>query len=257
MAQPNEANASRETFIERLTRMFMNESAASDADEDYYRAHHAATMAGETSGSTSDTVASDTVAYDAARPAYQLGHTAARSTEYANRTFDDVETDLRAAWESQGKHAEPWDRVRSHARDAYDRGQEQRLTLSEEQLAIGKRQVQAGEVSLRKSVETEHVTTTIPLVHEEVTIERHALTGTAATDAEIGEQTIRVPLMAEEAVVEKKVVAVEEVVIRKSARTEQTTVEADVRKERLVTTGIDETGHSTTDGAVTGSHSAD
>lgn len=132
-----------------------------------------------------------------------------------------------------------------YAHDLYDdnrfyggrRGQtregEQRLTLSEEQLAIGKQQVESGEVELRKRVETEHVTESVPLTREEVTIERHAIHEPLAADARITDEEIRVPLMQEEAVVEKRVVPKEELVVRKHEVQEERTVEADLRRERV------------------------
>jgi uncharacterized protein (TIGR02271 family) len=112
----------------------------------------------------------------------------------------------------------------------------QYLTLAEERLAVGKRQVQAGEVEVRKTVETEHVRESVPVMHEEVSIERHPLSADAAgrhANATIEEDTIRVPLMAEEAVAEKRVVPTEEIVISKHAVRDEKTVEADLRKERL------------------------
>ena len=115
-----------------------------------------------------------------------------------------------------------------------------RLTLSEEQLSVGKRAVEAGEVAVHKTVETEHVTESVPLTHEEVTVERHRLSPDARVDARIGEDEIRVPLMREEAVAEKRVVPREEIIVRKQAHTEQQNVEADLRRERLDTTQFDE-----------------
>ena len=206
----------------------VSEAASSfDGDEDYYRSQYSSSAKG--SGS-----------YDTARPAYQLGYLAGNNPDYQDRKFDDVETDLRRGWESQSASRADWNDVRGYARDAYDRGREQRLTLSEEQLAVGKRQVQAGEVNLRKEVDTRHVQETVGLVHDEVSIERRPLSATDATNVRIGEETIRVPLMAEEAVVEKRVVGTEEVLVHTRPVTENQTVEADVRKERLVTEGLDQ-----------------
>ena len=112
--------------------------------------------------------------------------------------------------------------------------QEGRLTLSEEELAIGKRQVLAGEVALRKTVETERVRENVPVMREEVSIERHPVTDARlAAGAEIGEAEIRVPVMQEEVVAEKRGVAKEEVVVRKHAVEETQQVEADLRRERL------------------------
>ena len=113
-------------------------------------------------------------------------------------------------------------------------GADARLTLSEEQLAIGKRRTTAGEVELEKRVETEHVSRTVPVSHEEVTVERRPITGAGRTDARIGEgEEIRVPLHAEEAVVQKRVVPTEEVVVKKHQVVENQTVEADLRRERV------------------------
>jgi uncharacterized protein (TIGR02271 family) len=124
---------------------------------------------------------------------------------------------------------------------------EQRMTLSEEQLQVGKRQVQAGEVELHKRVETEHVTEQVPLTHEEVTVERRPLSGAEAANVQIGEgQDIRVPVMREEAVVEKRAVAKEQVLVRKRAVTENQTVEADLRRERV------DVDRGTRDGGTTG-----
>jgi uncharacterized protein (TIGR02271 family) len=111
---------------------------------------------------------------------------------------------------------------------------EQRLTLSEEELAIGKRQVQAGEVEVEKHVETRHVSETVPVRHEEAVVERHAITDPlAARNATIGEsETIRVPLTEEEVVAETRAVAKEELIVRKQQVTETETVEADLRRER-------------------------
>jgi hypothetical protein len=61
--------------------------------------------------------------YDDVRPAYQLGHLAGRNPEYANRSFDEVETDLQRGWTGDvaARHGD-WSSVRSYARDAYERG---------------------------------------------------------------------------------------------------------------------------------------
>ncbi len=110
----------------------------------------------------------------------------------------------------------------------------QRLTLAEEQLDVGKRQVKAGEVDVRKTVETEHVQEQVPLVREEVSVERRPLSAEEGANAAIGDDAeIRIPVMREEAVVGKRAVAREEIIIRKQPRTEMRNVEADVRRERL------------------------
>jgi uncharacterized protein (TIGR02271 family) len=127
-----------------------------------------------------------------------------------------------------------YDQGRFYADRTGEGAREARLLLSEEQLAINKRPVQAGEVGVRKTVDTEHVRETVPVMREEVTIERHPVTAESAASADIGEDEIRVPVMREEVVAEKRVVPKEEVVVRKDAVTENRVVEDDVRRERAV-----------------------
>ena len=126
---------------------------------------------------------------------------------------------------------------------------EQTLTLSEEQLAIGKRQVQTGEVEVNKRVETQHVREEVPLMREEVTVERRPVQAGSQTNAQIGEQEIRVPIREEEAVVQKRAVAKEQVIIRKQPVTQTKTVEADLRRERLE---VDNTASGTARGVAGG-----
>ena len=113
------------------------------------------------------------------------------------------------------------------------RGEASYLTRSEEELAVGTRRERAGELNVKKRVETEHVKEAVPVTREEATIERRPATGSTGTKPTIGEDEIRVPLMAEEVVAEKRVVPKEEIVIRKHAKQETKTVEADLKKERI------------------------
>jgi stress response protein YsnF len=103
-----------------------------------------------------------------------------------------------------------------------------RLTRSEEQLHVGTREIQASEVVVQKHVETEHV-------HEPVAtrVERRPATATVAGDPALDDKEIRVPVMSEEVLVEKRPVVKEEIVITKEMDTETTNVEADLRKERV------------------------
>jgi uncharacterized protein (TIGR02271 family) len=111
---------------------------------------------------------------------------------------------------------------------------DQRLTLSEEELAVGKRRVPAGEVRLSKSVDTEHVREDVPVMREEVTVERHPVTnGMRADNVDIGEDEITIPVTEEEVVAEKRAVVKEEIVARKREVEENRTVEADLRQERV------------------------
>ncbi|HEU0078746.1 MAG TPA: DUF2382 domain-containing protein [Longimicrobiaceae bacterium] len=118
--------------------------------------------------------------------------------------------------------------------EAFRGNNEMRLTLNEEQLEVGKRQVSAGEVGVHKHVETERVREEVPLRHEEVVVERRPITDPmAAGRGEIIEtdDEIRIPLMAEEAVVEKRVVPKEELVVRKREVVETESVDTTLRSE--------------------------
>jgi uncharacterized protein (TIGR02271 family) len=112
---------------------------------------------------------------------------------------------------------------------------EERITLNEEQLAVGKRETQAGQVEVQKRVETQHVSEQVPLRRDEVTVERRPLTGAEAMHAADGafrEESISVPLTREEVVAEKRAVGAEEIVLHKHQVQESQTVEADLRRER-------------------------
>ncbi len=232
-------------------------SKYSDDDDNFYRSHYEGST-DSSSASTAD--ATSRGSYDSVRPAYQLGHLASQNPDYRGRSFDEVEPDLQRGWTNDlsAQHGD-WSRNRDYARNAFSRGsnagfadrddRSDRLTLSEEQLNVGKQQVQAGEATLRKTVETEHVSQQVPVMHEEVTIERRPISAGSATNANIGEDEIRIPLTAEEVVVDKRAVATEEVVLKKQAVTENKTVEADLRRERVDESGLRTSG---TTGGTTG-----
>ncbi|MDQ3997005.1 MAG: DUF2382 domain-containing protein [Gemmatimonadota bacterium] len=145
-----------------------------------------------------------------------LGAASGREAEfYGTRHFDDS-------------------RLFSGRRPATRHEEAAQVTRAEEELAVGKRRVQAGEVGVRKTVETEHVRQQVPVTREEVEIERRPIeAGADVGRRDLREEEIRVPLMAEEVVAEKRVVPKEQVIIRKRPVTQQRTVEADIRKERI------------------------
>jgi uncharacterized protein (TIGR02271 family) len=111
------------------------------------------------------------------------------------------------------------------------------MTRSEEQLRVGTQQVEAGRARLRKYVVTENVTTTVPVSHEEVRIEREPITDANVGDAldgpAISEEEHEVVLHAERPVVQKEAVPVERVRLDTQTVTEQETVTDTVRKEQI------------------------
>src|SRR3712207_4956325 len=91
---------------------------------------------------------------------------------------------------------------------------ELRVQRTEEELRAGTREREAGSVQVRKRVRTDRERIEVPTRHEEVTVDRVPVEG-EATEAEIGEEDIRVPVTEEEGGVEKRHVAKEAVRIRK------------------------------------------
>ena len=139
-----------------------------------------------------------------------------------------------------------YDQTRFFGRRRAGRGDAGYITRAEEELVVGKRARARGEVTVSKHVETERVRQQVPVMREEVTVERRPISGEMrAGSAEIGgDQEIRVPVREEEVVVGKRVVPKEEVVIRKATTQRTESVEADLRKERL---DVDRAGDRTRD----------
>ena len=113
------------------------------------------------------------------------------------------------------------------------------MTRSEEQLRVGTQRVEAGRARLRKYVVEEQVSTTVPVSHEEVRIEREPITdanvGNATEGPAISEEEHEVVLHEEVPVVQKEAVPVERVRLNTETVTEQQTVSEEVRKEQIDT----------------------
>jgi uncharacterized protein (TIGR02271 family) len=108
----------------------------------------------------------------------------------------------------------------------------ERLELREEQLDVDTREVQAGEVRVRKEVTTEQRNIEVPVTREEVVIERHQVSGREAADQTVGEEEeIRIPLMEEEVDVQKRAVVREEISVGKRQVQDSKTVSDTVRRE--------------------------
>lgn len=109
---------------------------------------------------------------------------------------------------------------------------ELRVQRTEEELAAGTREREAGSMRVRKRVRTDREHIEVPTRHEEVCVERVPVEG-EASEAEIGDDEVRVPVTEEEVVVEKRPVAKEEVRVRKDVVEDTETVEEDVRREEI------------------------
>jgi uncharacterized protein (TIGR02271 family) len=109
---------------------------------------------------------------------------------------------------------------------------ELRVQRSEEELRAGTREREAGAMKVRKRVRTDREQIEVPTKHEQVTVERVPVEG-EATEAQIGEDEVSVPVTEEEVVVDKRAVAKEEIRLRKDVVEDTETVEEDVRREEV------------------------
>ncbi len=117
--------------------------------------------------------------------------------------------------------------------DTVDAGEEElRVKRSEEELRAGTREREAGRIKVRKKVQTEREQLRVPKRREEISVERVPVEG-EASEAEIGEDDVSVPVVEEEVVVEKRPVVKEEIRIRKDMVEDEEVVEEDMRKEEV------------------------
>jgi hypothetical protein len=81
-------------------------------DDNYYRSHY----------ESSPNRLADR-GYDHVRPAYHLGHIAARNPDYASRNWNEVESDLQRGWNSDAsRQFGDWSTVRPYASEGFNRG---------------------------------------------------------------------------------------------------------------------------------------
>lgn len=153
------------------------------------------------------------------------GSTVGQSTAGTTGTYDDTRTDATVG----DRRTEGYDTSGPTTDDA--------MTRSEEQLRVGKEQVSAGRARLRKHVVTENQTVTVPVSHEEVTLEREPITeanvGKATSGPDLSEEEHEVQLTEERVVVDKETVPVERVRLGTETVTEDQRVSEDVRKEEI------------------------
>lgn len=111
------------------------------------------------------------------------------------------------------------------------------MTRSEERLHVGTENVPVGRARLRKYVVTENVTTTVPVSHEEVRLEREPVTDgnldSALSGQDITEAEHEVQLHAERPVVSKETVPVERVRLTTESVVGEEQVSEEVRKEQI------------------------
>ncbi len=145
-----------------------------------------------------------------------------------------VDADRIDAADSTGQEITDTGYVDRRPADAPDRRVE-RVQLFGEVLRVHKERINRGEVRLRKDVITENQTIEVPVMREELVLERVAVSGnTPAPSANIGRgQEIRVPLSEEKVRLEKEPVLREEINVGKREVQDVARVSGDVRREEL------------------------
>jgi uncharacterized protein (TIGR02271 family) len=110
---------------------------------------------------------------------------------------------------------------------------ELKVQRTEEELRAGTREREAGEVRVRKDVRTDRERISVPTRHEEVSVERVPVEGREASEADIGEDEVTMPVTEDEVVVEKRPIVKEEIRVRKDAVQDEEVIEEDVRREEV------------------------
>ena len=131
-------------------------------------------------------------------------------------------------------HSEDDEGVNQSGSDDLEDEDELRVQRTEEELRAGTREREAGAINVRKRVRTDREQISVPTRHEEVSVERVPVEeGREASEGEIGEDEVSMPVVEEEVVVEKRPVVKEELRIRKDVVEDEEVVEEDVRKEEV------------------------
>ena len=206
--------------------------------------------------------------YDEYAPAYRMGWES--SQRFKGHTFDQAEPNLRTDWErAKGKSKLSWDKAKFAVKDAWDRtvhgsatqptrgaaataamanealqrGGEARVPVVEEELKVGKREVETGGgVRVRTEIEERPVQEQVNLREEHVRVERRPV-DRPATQADVNQalhgRTIEVREKSEQPVVSKEARVVEEVVVGKEATQRTETVRDTVRRTDVEVEQVD------------------
>jgi uncharacterized protein (TIGR02271 family) len=111
---------------------------------------------------------------------------------------------------------------------------EVRVQRVEEELRAGARKLDAEGVRVRKQVRTDCERLAVPKKRQEVRMKRVPVEeGATVSEPEIGEDEVRIPVIEEEIVIEKRPVVKEEIRLRKEVVEEEEVLEEDVRKEEV------------------------
>lgn len=208
--------------------------------------------------------------YDEYAPAYRMGWES--SQRFKGDTFDQAEPNLRTDWDrAKGKSKLSWDKAKMAVRDAWDRttqgspsagpqasrgaaasaamanealerGGEARVPVVEEELKVGKREVERGGVRVQTSVQEKPVEEQVSLREEHVRVERRPV-DRPATQEDVNQalhgRTVEVRERSEQPVVQKEARVVEEVVVGKEATQRTETIRDTVRRTDVEVEQVD------------------
>lgn len=134
-------------------------------------------------------------------------------------------------------------------------GQDVVVPILEEQLTVGKRQVQGGGVRIRTSVEQIPVNEQVTLREEHVTVDRRTVDQAVDPSAfdQFTEQTFEVLETDEQAVVAKEARVVEEIHVNKQAQERTETISDTVRRTNVDVEDLGTSTRTVSDTTVTGS----
>jgi uncharacterized protein (TIGR02271 family) len=106
------------------------------------------------------------------------------------------------------------------------------LRLREEQLNVAKNRVQAGEVEISKEIIEEEKSIDVPVTHEEVVIERRAISNEVTDDSIEEEETIRIPVSEEKIDIDKRTVITGEISAHKREIEDTEHIQETIKKEK-------------------------
>ena len=111
--------------------------------------------------------------------------------------------------------------------------QVQKLQLHEEQLDISKIWIQTGEITVRREVVTEIKRIEVPVVREELVIEKKILDAKSLDQQAEHTETIRIPISEERIEITKQPTALEDISIYKNTFEEIVQIDETLKKEIL------------------------
>ncbi|MGE0306782.1 MAG: PRC and DUF2382 domain-containing protein [Acidimicrobiia bacterium] len=170
-------------------------------------------------------------------------HEEAALYQHYGMTYSEQRSDSGLPDTSTAPQAQPsvFDRRDDTGRDTSGPNTDAAMTRSEEELRVGVTRQEAGRVRLRKWVETEQVSQTVPVQREEIRVEREPITGAnrdaALNGPAISEEEHEVVLYEDKIDVDTVAVPKERIRLEKDSVTDHQEVTGEIRKERIEVEG--------------------